>query len=189
MASFCRNTPRCIPCSVRNGDTQICGCSSGRLVNAPSYCLAWVCVKPAGIRPANGCFYQTKPTTAICRTDNFQQVNSGRRTKFFMSSVGRRCCAAQIQGRAAALPYRGGEESCLAPVNSPQSLATSSGARSSRPPPSASRRRLLPTKTRSPFRVIAKHFAKFPLPIPKSTLCFQPVPVKAMLRHNVEPEP
>ena len=31
----------------------------------------------------------------------------GCRTKIFMSSVGRRCCAAQnIQGRAAALPYR-----------------------------------------------------------------------------------
>jgi hypothetical protein len=47
---------------------------------------------------------------------------TGCETKFFMSSVGRRCCAAQIQGRAAALPYRGGEEFCLTPNLTPNPL-------------------------------------------------------------------
>jgi len=52
----------------------------------------------------------------------------------------------------------------------PRSLATSSGARSSRPPPSASRRRLLPAKTRSPFQALGQHVANPHISYPRRNM-------------------
>jgi hypothetical protein len=49
-------------------------------------------------------------TTALPKKSLMIGVEMGLRTKFFMSSVWRRCRAAKIQGRAAALPYLGGED-------------------------------------------------------------------------------